>query len=229
MKFQLIIAALAALATAVPTPIDSEIGLELEKRQSSSVGTTANEYTRYGCRPVIFFFARGSTEVGNMGSSVGPPTGNGLKNAFGATRVAVEGIDYGALLSTNFNPGGADYAGIAEMRALFNDAASKCPTSILVGAGYSQGAALVHRAVENLSSSVKDKIAGLVTFGDTQNLQDRGRIPNFPTEKTKIICNTGDAVCSGTLTILAPHLDYVRRVPEAVSFLTARIRAAGLV
>ncbi|EPS36977.1 hypothetical protein H072_9426 [Dactylellina haptotyla CBS 200.50] len=224
MKFQLLIASLAALAAAVPTPIEGEV--ELEKRQS--VGITANEYTRYGCRPVIFFFARGSTEVGNMGSTVGPPTGNGLKSAFGSTRVAVEGIDYGALLSTNFLPGGADYAGIAEMKALFNDAASKCPNSILVGGGYSQGAALTHRAVEDLSTSVKNKIAGIVTFGDTQNLQDGGRIKNFPTEKTLIICNIGDAVCAGTLTILPAHLDYVRRVPEAVSFLTARIRAAGL-
>ncbi|KAF3118619.1 hypothetical protein EYR41_005673 [Orbilia oligospora] len=225
MKFQVIISTLVALAAAVPTPVDPEIGLE--KRQLV-VGITENEYTRSGCKPVIFFFARGSTEVGNLGSTVGPPTGQGLKNAFGATKVAVEGIDYAALLSTNFLPGGADLAGIAEMRALFNDAASKCPNSILVGGGYSQGAALTHRAVENLSAAVKAKIAGIVTYGDTQNLQDGGRIPNFPTEKTKVICNTGDAVCYGTLTILPAHLDYVRRVPEAVSFLTARIRAAGL-
>ncbi len=34
-------------------------------------------------------------------------------------------------------------------------------------------------------------------------------------------------MCQGTLTILAPHLDYVRRVPEAVSFLTGKIRAAS--
>lgn len=91
---------------------------------------------------------------------------------------------------------------------------------------YSQGAALTHRAVENLSQSVKNRIAGIVTYGDTQNQQDRGQIPNFPREKVRIICNSGDAVCAGTLTILPAHLDYVRRVPEAVSFLTARIRAA---
>ncbi|KAK6347887.1 hypothetical protein TWF718_005707 [Orbilia javanica] len=223
MKFQLIIATLAALATAAPAPVGLETGLE--KRQS--VGITENEYTRGGCRRVIFFFARGSTEVGNLGSTVGPPTARGLKQAFGDSNVAVEGIDYAALLSTNFLPGGADLAGIAEMKSLFNEAATKCPNSILVGGGYSQGAALTHRAVEDLSTAVKNKIAGIVTFGDTQNLQDRGRIPNFPTEKTLIICNVGDAVCAGTLTILPAHLDYVRRVPEAVSFLTARIRAAG--
>ena len=92
---------------------------------------------------------------------------------------------------------------------------------------FSQGAALVHRAVEDRSSSVKARIAGAVTYGDTRNQQDGGRIPNFDTAKTKVICNSGDAVCSGTLTILPAHLDYVRRVPEAVSFLVARINAAS--
>lgn len=91
---------------------------------------------------------------------------------------------------------------------------------------FSQGAALVHRAVENLAQSVKDKIVGVVTFGDTQNLQDNGQIPNFPASKVLVICNTGDLVCAGTLTILEPHLDYVRRVPEAVAFLTQKITAA---
>ncbi|KAH7390361.1 cutinase-domain-containing protein [Cadophora sp. MPI-SDFR-AT-0126] len=219
MKTQsLIVSVLAGIATASP--------LALEVRQSTNVGITANEYTRGGCKDVIFFFARGSTEVGNMGSTVGPPTGEGLKRAFGGNSVAVEGIDYAAALSTNFLPGGADPAGIREMRDLFVDAAAKCPNSILVGGGYSQGAALCHRAIENLPQGVKDKIAGVVTYGDTQNLQDRGQIPNFPRDKVLVICNTGDAVCQGTLTILAPHLDYVRRVPEAVTFLTGKIRAA---
>ncbi|PVH72405.1 carbohydrate esterase family 5 protein [Cadophora sp. DSE1049] len=219
MKTQsLIVSVLAGIATASP--------LALEVRQSTNVGITANEYTRGGCKDVIFFFARGSTEVGNMGSTVGPPTGEGLKSAFGGNSVAVEGIDYAAALSTNFLPGGADPAGIREMRDLFVDAAAKCPNSILVGGGYSQGAALCHRAIENLPQGVKDQIAGVVTYGDTQNLQDRGQIPNFPKDKVLVICNTGDAVCQGTLTILAPHLDYVRRVPEAVSFLTGKIRAA---
>jgi cutinase len=40
------------------------------------------------------------------------------------------------LLSTNFNVGGADFAGIREMEDLFKDAASKCPNSILLGGGY---------------------------------------------------------------------------------------------
>lgn len=91
----------------------------------------------------------------------------------------------------------------------------------------SQGAALVHRAVKNLSQTVKNKIAGVVTFGDTQNLQDRGQIPNFPRDRVKIFLQHWRSCLLGNTHILAPHLDYVRRVPEAVSFLTGKIRAAG--
>jgi cutinase len=237
----LLIIALAALSVANPVPV-----AVVEERQSTT-GITSNEFTRYGCRDVLFFFARGSTEVGNMvrphrscgtddtagllthapqGSTVGPPTSNGIKSAFGVTKVATEGIDYAALLSTNFLPGGADLAGIAEMKDLLNDAATRCPTSKIVVGGYSQGAALVHRAVEDMSQAVKDKIVAAVTYGDTQNLQDRGQIPNFPKEKTLVICNTGDAVCAGTLNILPAHLAYTGRVDEAVTFINARIRAS---
>ncbi|KAK5955893.1 hypothetical protein OHC33_003535 [Knufia fluminis] len=218
MKTTFVLSALAALAAA--GPIDTRQLLD-------RVGTTENEFSLRGCRDIIFFFARGSSEVGNMGSLVGPPTGQGLKDAFGASRVAVEGVDYAALLSTNALPGGADPAGIREMEGLLDDAARRCPDSIIVAGGYSQGAALTHRAVEDRSAAVKDQIAGVITYGDTQNLQDRGQIPNFPKEKVLIICNPGDLVCSGTLTVLAPHLAYGSRVGEAVRFLTERIRGAG--
>ena len=45
-----VLSLLASIATSAP----------LEARQS--VGTTENEYTIGGCRDIIFFFARGSTE-----------------------------------------------------------------------------------------------------------------------------------------------------------------------
>jgi cutinase len=48
----LLILALTALASATPL-----------KR---ATGPTSNEFTQGGCRPVMFAFARGSTEIGNM-------------------------------------------------------------------------------------------------------------------------------------------------------------------
>lgn len=102
-------------------------------------------------------------------------------------------------------------------------AAADCPDSAILVGGYSQGAALVHRAVEDLPANVMSRIAGAITFGDTQNQQDNEQIPNFPPEKTLIICNAGDAVCRGTLTILPAHLAYTARADEAVDFLTQMV------
>jgi cutinase len=183
------------------------------------------------------------------GTICGPQTSNGLKSALGATKVATEGIEYAAGLSTNFLPGGADLAGIATLKSQLSKANRNCPNSKVVVAGYryclspqpllplsrisggltkthSQGAALVHRAIEDASTAVKNQIVGVVTYGDTQNQQDRGKIPNFPAEKVKVICNTGDLVCVGTLTILAPHLDYTRRAPEGAAFLVSKINGS---
>jgi cutinase len=102
--------------------------------------------------------------------------------------------------------------------------AQKCPDSVIVSSGYSQGAAVNHRAIEELDSSVQDQIAGVVLYGDTQKLQDRDQIPNFPKDKVKIICQLGDAVCLGTLTVLPAHLTYGVRADEGVEFLTQQIK-----
>lgn len=164
---------LAVLAAANPIEIRQDI-----------VGSTENEFTDGGCRDIIMLFARGSTEIGNMGTICGPQTGQGLKDNFGADSVAVEGIDYAAALDTNFLPGGADPAGISEMVDLIGQVASKCPASKLVVGGYSQGAALTHRAVENLPQAQKDQIAGAFTFGDTQNQQVG--FPYYPSARSLI-------------------------------------------
>lgn len=57
MKTTFVLSALAALAAA--GPIDTRQLLD-------RVGTTENEFSLGGCRDIIFFFARGSSEVGNM-------------------------------------------------------------------------------------------------------------------------------------------------------------------
>jgi cutinase len=68
MKAITLLVALAATAVALPVaePITKpEVDVQdLERRQS--VGTTSNEFKNGGCRDIIWFFARGSTEVGNM-------------------------------------------------------------------------------------------------------------------------------------------------------------------
>ena len=62
--FTAFLATLAVTASAAPAAdLELSKAIELEKRQTA---TTSNEFTRFGCRNVLFFFARGSTEPGNM-------------------------------------------------------------------------------------------------------------------------------------------------------------------
>jgi cutinase len=85
MKFTLALTAASLLATstlaapvaAAPalvldiSPETAEQQIEFEAKlaadfQTAAIGTTANEFTNGGCRNVIFFFARGTNQDGNM-------------------------------------------------------------------------------------------------------------------------------------------------------------------
>ncbi|KAK0372613.1 cutinase [Colletotrichum paranaense] len=233
MKFSAILA-LASIAAAFPTLSEPELderdileieARDIEARQRGRVGSTAKEFSTGGCKDVVMVFARGSTEIGNMGTICGPQTANNVKGQFSS--VAVEGVDYAAGLSTNFLPGGADPAGVAEMKRIIGEVNSQCPNSMMVVGGYSQGAAVTHRAVEDLPQAQKDQIVAAFMFGDTQNTQDKAQIPNFPKSKTKIICAQGDAVCKGTLTILPAHLSYGNQAGNMADFINQKLTAAG--
>ncbi|KAI1499719.1 carbohydrate esterase family 5 protein [Biscogniauxia marginata] len=198
----------------------------LRTRQSWTVGWSSYELQNFGCKPVIFIFAKATYEPGNLGNTVGPPMSDGLKAAFGVENVATQGVDYYAFLETNFYPGGAPPWAIYDMQVLLSTAAT-CPDSKIVAGGYSQGAALTHRAIEGLQQEVKDKITAVVTFGDTQTLQDGGQIKGYPPDRTLIICNVGDIVCTGTLYTYPVHYDYVKWVPTAVTFLAEKLLEAN--
>lgn len=149
-----------------------------------------------------------------------------MKQNFGANAVATEGIDYAAALAPNSLPGGTDTASKNLLKDTLQTMATQCPDSVIVSGGYSQGAAVNHRAIEELPAAVQDQIAGVVLYGDTQKQQDNDQIPNFPADKVKIICQAGDAVCRGTLLILPAHLTYGARADEGVDFLTQQIQGA---
>ncbi|KAK6951727.1 hypothetical protein Daesc_006250 [Daldinia eschscholtzii] len=200
----------------------------LQARQTWTLGYWAHELTDFGCKPIIFIWAKATIEPGNMGNTVGPRLSDGLKALFGPANVATQGVDYWGFIETNFYPGGAPPWGIFDMQLLVN-AAATCPDSKIVAAGYSQGAALTHRAIEGLSQEVKDRIVGVVTFGDTQTLQDGGRIKDFDTNRTLIICNSGDLVCTGTLYVFPVHFDYVKWVPTAAYYLAGKLLADAAV
>jgi cutinase len=153
----------------------------------------------------------------------GPDLVAQLKAALGDDVVAAQGVNYPASLLDNLLPNRTDLTYAAQMGANITAAAAQCPDAKLVVGGYSQGAAMVHGSVPALSDAVKAQIAAAVTFGDTMNEQDGGRIRDFDTSKTLIICNPGDLVCNGTLVITSAHLEYDPSVPEAVTFIQEKL------
>ena len=80
----------------------------------------------------------------------------------------------------------------------------------------SQGAAVNHRAIEDLSDNIMNQIAGVVTFGDTQSRKDGGKIPNFPSDKIKIFCGGAihDTVCDGVLSAAVDDTSFLPRLVD---------------
>ncbi|KAM0699386.1 hypothetical protein Q7P36_001433 [Cladosporium allicinum] len=181
MKFSTTtMALLAGTAAAMPATV--------ERRQFGlgGTGSTANELSG-ACKQITFIFARGSTEIGNMGSTVGPPTCDGLKKAYNDD-VACQGVGgaYKASVGSNALPGGTTAGSYNEAISIFEDAAQKCPDTIIVAAGYSQGAAVMVNAVSKLDPSVQERVAGVVLYGNTRNKQENGKIPNFPLRRRRL-------------------------------------------
>jgi Cutinase len=102
-----------------------------------------------GCKKIHFIFARGSTEIGTMGSTVGPAFSRALSSKFGAANVQTEGVRYPADIAGAFtggtNPSGAK--GAIRMAEMAKQVMSKCPTTRIILGGYSQGAEQVHGAL----------------------------------------------------------------------------------
>jgi len=226
MKF-LQVLSIVGLVAALPTqPVED--AAVVEARQLSSTSNELENGSSANCPRVIFIFARGSTEPGNMGLTVGPSVATGLETSF-RNSVWVQGVGgpYGATLGDNFLPAGTSRAATDEAKRLFNMANQKCPNAAIVAGGYSQGAAVMSTSVSQLSSTVQNQVKGVVLFGYTKNLQNGGRIPNFPTDKTEIYCNVSDAVCWGSLFILPAHLLYTSEAAiDAPRWLTQKINAA---
>ncbi|KAK5124272.1 hypothetical protein LTR85_001975 [Meristemomyces frigidus] len=206
MKTTAFLTMLAAMAAA--SPIGES---DITKR------STENELVNGECRKVTFIMARGSTEVGNMGESVGPATCTALKKLYGSSDVACQGVGdpYTAGIYENALPGGTTKAAYGEAEKLITEAHTN------------QGAAVMDDGIQRLSSDIQAQIAGVVLYGDTRNKQDDGSIPNFPKDKVKVYCKASDGVCGGALVVTAGHLDYLGDVSEAAKWLQSQVSALG--
>lgn len=147
----LLIASVAAMALAAPAPTP------VEKRQTLT-GETKNDIVNGSCKPVSFFFARGTTEGGNMGETVGPALETALAKIYGAGNLAVQGATYPADVEDTYigstDPGSAQ--GATFMAKYIKQIKSTCASTKVVLGGYSQGAQQVHGALIDVSEGMVD-------------------------------------------------------------------------
>lgn len=126
---------------------------------------------------------------------------------------------------SNALPKGTSDSAINTMKNLITQVYNKCPNTRIAAGGYSQGSAVAAGAISTLSKDIQNRIDAVVFFGYTKNQQNRKQIPNFPSDKLKIFCNTGDMVCTGTLIITAAHLTYGTKTGQAVNFIKSKVKA----
>jgi cutinase len=83
-------------------------------------------------------------------------------------------------------------------------------------------------AVSKLPEDLRSKVLGVVLFGYTKNGQQKGGIPNYPKDKVKVFCSSGDGVCGGTLVVTIGHFSYMAdgSGPKATQFLVDAINSA---
>ncbi len=132
------LALLAASVAAVPVGDATARGFEtmgafsseMSKRQSFSV--VENQLGL--CRPVTVIFARGTIELGNVGSLAGPPFFNALDFAIGAQYLGIQGVPYPASIWGYLT--GCDVGGGKTLAALTEQAMAQCPDSQIVLSGY---------------------------------------------------------------------------------------------
>ena len=145
-------------ASLQPFPQSTQLEPNLTPRDYD-LDPTRNELS--DCKPVTVIFARGTIELGNVGSITGPPFFYELDNALGEENVAVQGVDYPATIFNYLLGGSKD--GAQEFKALTEKAASECPDTQIVWSGYSQGAQVVHLGADLVDADVAARVAAVVS------------------------------------------------------------------
>jgi cutinase len=132
-----------------PRTADHLIAQESEKLEKRQVG---------GCSANTLLFGRGTTEVGVMGSTVGPALQRGLTGA----GWKVQGIQYSADLGGIYCLG---MTGGLKCRDQVNALGKRCPNTKIVLSGYSQGAMVARICAAWADPSVKKQIkVRILTF-----------------------------------------------------------------
>jgi cutinase len=173
------------------------------------------------CSDVTLIFARGTTEVGNMGTCVGPQLAVALRAQIPS--LSVQGVDYPANSAgdTKYGASGGPY-----MAMLAREAHRQCPGTKVVLAGYSQGARCIHGALEKSYYPVDgSEITAVVAFGDPLNGEEEFR--HMSREKVLQVCGDSDERCqSGRVDqwVHGGHVSYGRTADGVASWIKKAVQ-----
>jgi cutinase len=179
------------------------------------------------CPDVTVVFARGTSEPPGLGS-VGGPFVEDLRARVAPRTVEGAAVDYPA--SNEFNtstPAGADAA-----RSLIESTAANCPNTRMVLGGYSQGAAVIELATNEVSPQIADHVAASALFGTPHSsfasTLGGGPLPALaPQYAVNAIdqCNQNDPICWEGGWDMGAHVSYVQSgmVAQAADFVAARL------
>jgi cutinase len=89
--------------------------------------------------------------------------------------------------------------GVSDLTGQLNSIANRCPNTRIIVGGYSLGAGVTNRVLNDpLSPGVDDRIVAVVLFGNASRLLDVPLAPGPEFDGKSIdVCNPRDPICSG--------------------------------
>jgi cutinase len=173
------------------------------------------------CSAVTLIFARGTTEVGNMGTCVGPDLAAELRKVIPS--LSVQGVDYPANSAgdTRYGASGGPY-----MAMLAREARLQCPETKIVLAGYSQGARCLHGALEKSERPFDGgDVAAVVAFGDPLNGKERS-FKGVARGDVLQVCGDSDERCQEgqvDLWVHGGHVSYGRTAEDVAEWIRRKV------
>jgi cutinase len=173
------------------------------------------------CSAVTLIFARGTTEVGNMGTCIGPDLATELRKQIPS--LSVQGVDYPANSAgdTRYGASGGPY-----MAMLAREARLQCPDTKIVLAGYSQGARCLHGALEKSERPFDGAdVAAVVAFGDPLNGKERS-FKGVERDDVLQVCGDSDDRCQQgqvDLWVHGGHVSYGRTAEEVARWIKGKV------
>ncbi|KAL2261877.1 hypothetical protein VTK26DRAFT_3109 [Humicola hyalothermophila] len=182
------------------------------------------EHIPEGCSDYEILVARGTSEPnfepdGKFGVVVGDPVVSNVTEVLPGSRGYPVQYPASSDIISGIRQGARDVVNRITSQAL------RCPNQKFALVGYSQGAAVMHAAADDLSRLLYSRIKALVMFGDSYNrLGLLGRFPTGLNEKATQVCAPGDPVCDSDGSCTYYHLTYIRPeyIDPAVDFIVEK-------